>query len=81
MIPKADGDSTPLGQRSLSVLPVVYRLWATLRLGHLREWVDGCLSQSLALVMVCLRLRLGSPLLWTLRRFCLELVGISCTLW
>ena len=31
MIPKADGDSTPLGQRSLSVLPVVYRLWASLR--------------------------------------------------
>ena len=36
MIPKADGDSTPLGQRLLSVLPVVYRLWASLRLGHLR---------------------------------------------
>ena len=34
MIPKADGDSTPLGQRPLSVLPVVYRLWASLRLGH-----------------------------------------------
>ena len=28
MIPKADGDSTPLGQRPLIVLPVVYRLWA-----------------------------------------------------
>ena len=27
MIPKVDGDSTPLGQRPLSVLPVVYRLW------------------------------------------------------
>ena len=26
MIPKADGDATPLGQRPLSVLPVVYRL-------------------------------------------------------
>ena len=39
MIPKADGDSTPLGQRPISVLPVVYRLWASLRLGHLREWV------------------------------------------
>ena len=43
MIPKADGDSTPLGQRPLSVLPVVYRLWASLRLGHLREWVEGWL--------------------------------------
>ena len=46
MIPKADGDSTPLGQRNLSVLPVVYRLWASLRLGHLREWVEGWLSES-----------------------------------
>ena len=46
MIPKADGDSTPLGQRLLSVLPVVYRLWASLRLGHLREWVVGWLPKS-----------------------------------
>ena len=45
MIPKADGDSTPLGQRPLSVLPVVYRLWASLRLGHLREWVEGWLPK------------------------------------
>ena len=29
MIPKADGDH--LGQRPLSVLPVVYRLWVSLR--------------------------------------------------
>ena len=28
MIPKADGDATPLGQRPLSVLPVVHRIWA-----------------------------------------------------
>ena len=46
MIPKADGDSTPLGKRPLSVLPVVYRLWASLRLGHLREWVEGWLPKS-----------------------------------
>ena len=46
MIPKADGDSTSLGQRPLSVLPVVYRLWASLRLGHLREWVLGWVPQS-----------------------------------
>ena len=39
-IPKADGDSTPLGHRPLGVLPVVYRLWASFRLGHLREWVE-----------------------------------------
>ena len=45
MIPKTDGDSTPLDQRPLSVLPVVYRLWASLRLGHLREWVEGWLPK------------------------------------
>ena len=26
MIPKTDGDATPLGQRPLSVLPIVYRI-------------------------------------------------------
>ena len=46
MIPEADGDSTPPGQRPLSVFPVVYRLWASLRLGHLREWVEGWLPKS-----------------------------------
>ena len=46
MIPKVDGDSTPLGQRPLSVLLVENRLWASLRLGHLREWVEGWLPQS-----------------------------------
>ena len=45
LFPKADGDSTPLGQRPLSVLPVVYRLWASLRLGHLREWVERWLPK------------------------------------
>ena len=29
MIPKTDGDATLLGQRPLSVLPVVYRIWAS----------------------------------------------------
>ena len=46
IIPEADGDSTTLGQRPLSVLPVVYRLWASLGLGHLREWVVGWLPHS-----------------------------------
>ena len=36
----------PLGQRPLSVLPIVYRLWASLPLGHLREWVEGWLPKS-----------------------------------
>ena len=32
-IPKIDGDATPLGQRSLSVLPIVNRIWASARVG------------------------------------------------
>ena len=36
MIPKTDGDATPLGQRPLSVLPVVYRIWASARMGSWR---------------------------------------------
>ena len=38
MIPMADGDATPLGQRLLCVLPVVYRLCASVGLGHVAEW-------------------------------------------
>ena len=34
-IPKADGDATPLGQRPLCVLLVVYRIWASVMLRHL----------------------------------------------
>ena len=37
MIPKAEGNSTPLGQLPLSVLPVVYRMWISVRLGHIRS--------------------------------------------
>ena len=64
MIPKADGDSTPLGQRPLSVVPVVYRLWTSLRLGHLRDWVEGWLPESVFLSMVCRRLRPGFSTAW-----------------
>ena len=46
LVPKVDGDSTPLGQRPVSVLPFEYRLWAFLRLGHLRQWVEGWLPRS-----------------------------------
>ena len=35
MIPKTDGDATPLGQRPLSVLPIVYRVLASARMGQL----------------------------------------------
>ena len=45
MIPKADGDSIPLGQRPLGVLPVVYRIRASFGLVHLRAWVLGWLPR------------------------------------
>ena len=38
VIPK-EGDNTPLGQRPLCVSPVVYRLWASVRLNHLEDLV------------------------------------------
>ena len=38
MIPKSDGDATPLGQRPLSVLPTVYRIWASARMCQLDGW-------------------------------------------
>ena len=46
MIPKVDGDSSPLGQGLLCVLPVVKRLWASLRLSHLEYWVKGFVPET-----------------------------------
>ena len=46
MIHKADGDATPLGQRPLCVLPVVYRIWASVRLRHLDDWLWSWLPCS-----------------------------------
>ena len=46
MIPKAEGDSTPLGQRPSCVLPVVYRLWASVRLAHLKDWFSSWVPDS-----------------------------------
>ena len=37
-IPNTDGVATPLGQRPFSVLPVVYRIWASVRMGQLEDW-------------------------------------------
>ena len=37
MIPKSDGDATPLDPRPLSVLPIAYRIWASDRMGLLEE--------------------------------------------
>ena len=46
MIPKTDGDATPLGQRPLSVLPVVYRIWAAARVGQLEGWFKSWVPDS-----------------------------------
>ena len=46
MIPKTDGDATPLGQRPLSVLPVIYRLWASARMGQLDGWFRSWVPES-----------------------------------
>ena len=46
MIPKTAGDATPLGQRPLSVLPVVYRVWASARMGQLEDWFRSWVPDS-----------------------------------
>ena len=46
MIPKTDGDATPLGQRPLSVLPVVYRVWASTRMSQLGDWFRSWVPDS-----------------------------------
>ena len=46
MIPKTDGDATPLGQRPLSVLPVVYRVWASARMVQLEDWFKSWVPDS-----------------------------------
>ena len=46
MIPKVGGDSTPLGQRPLSVLPFVYRIWASARVEQLESWFQSWVPSS-----------------------------------
>ena len=46
MIPKADGDATPLGQRPLSVVPVVYRIWASAGMVQLEDWFRSWVPDS-----------------------------------
>ena len=46
MIPKVDGDATPLGQRPLSVLPVFCRIWAYARMEQLNDWFHSWLPDS-----------------------------------
>ena len=38
MIPKTGGDATPLAQMPLSVLPIIYRIWASAWMGQLDGW-------------------------------------------
>ena len=46
MIPETDGDATPLGQRPLSVLPIVYRVGASARMLQLEEWFRSWVPDS-----------------------------------
>ena len=46
MIPKSGGDATPLGQRPLCVLPVVYRIWASTRMMQLEPWFRSWVPSS-----------------------------------
>ena len=46
MILKADGDATPLGQRPLSVLPIVYRILASARMGQVDGWFRSSVLDS-----------------------------------
>ena len=83
MIPKTDGDATPLGQRPLSVLSVVYRIWAR------QEWCSlksgsglGSPARSLVLVVVVVLLRLGTQLLWISRSsYLVQLIRTLIYLW
>ena len=43
---KNEKDSTPLGQRPLCVLPVVYRVWASVRRRHLQDWFYSWVPSS-----------------------------------
>ena len=54
LIPEADGDAAPLGQRPLCVLPVVYRFWASVRLRNLDDWLRSRLPHILCLTAGCL---------------------------
>ena len=75
MIPKTDGDATPLGKRPLSVLPVVYRIWASARMGQLDGWFKSWVPDSVFSAGVVVgRLKLGILLLLILKRFFLVLL-------
>ena len=69
MIPKTDGDATHLGQRTLSVLPVVCRVWASARMGQPEGWFRSWVPDSVFSAGVVVgRWRLGILLHLILRR-------------
>ena len=71
MDPKTDGHATLFGQRPLSVLPIVYRIWASARMG----FGLGYLTLSSVLGVVVGRWRHGKLLLiLILRKFLLGLL-------
>ena len=75
MIPKSDGDATPLGQRPLPVLPVVCRVWASTRMVQLEGWFSlRYLILFSVLGVVVGRLKLGILLLLILKMFFLVLL-------
>ena len=54
MIPKSGGgDATPLGQRPLCVLPVVYRVWASARMMQLEPWFRSWVPSYLSCLGIC----------------------------
>ena len=83
MIPKADGDSTPLGQRPLCVLPIAYRFWASVRLLHLGEWFKSWVPESVfSAGRGAVRLRPGILRLLTSKNPCLVLwILMFISLW
>ena len=46
MSQKSEGEATALGQRPLSVLPIVYRIWTSARMGQLEDWFTSWVPDS-----------------------------------
>ena len=82
MIPKVDCDSTPWVNGLSACARLCTGCGLPFGLDISKSGLrGGCLNRCIALVMVYLRWRPGSLLLWILRRFFLGLVVISCMLW
>ena len=77
MIPKTDGDATPLGLWPLSVLPIAFVFWPLLGCYSWRVGISlGSLILSVVLEVVAVLLRLGILLLLILRRCFLGLLTL-----